>query len=165
MKVIPREGSKAAHIDYTDEVDRGADLLDRIMPGWENKVVMKELDVSSSVYCVLGQLAATKLFREIFHESGYYGAGVDAITKVRKEHPEYFPVPWASERYGFALSVAASKAAGVHNIDPWHDLTERWLKKIRDKRKLNREIKKTLSEIEQAGETIRMIKEAAVSVS
>ena len=36
---------------------RGAELLDRVMPGWHDKVNLDRLDMSGCSHCVLAQLA------------------------------------------------------------------------------------------------------------
>lgn len=45
--------------DARDAVMRGAQLLDREMPGWQERVEINELDLSSSCSCVLGQVFAS----------------------------------------------------------------------------------------------------------
>lgn len=40
-------------------VKRGADLLDLKCPGWEKKIHLGTLDMSSATHCVLGQLFTT----------------------------------------------------------------------------------------------------------
>lgn len=39
-----------------DRATRGAAFLDRVMPGWEHEVSVKELDLGSPCRCVLGQI-------------------------------------------------------------------------------------------------------------
>lgn len=39
-----------------ERVSRGAALLDRKVPGWENRIDLDRLDISSTANCILGQL-------------------------------------------------------------------------------------------------------------
>lgn len=39
-----------------DRVQRGATWLDQIIPGWREKIDLKNLNIDSGYYCVLGQL-------------------------------------------------------------------------------------------------------------
>lgn len=41
---------------YARRVRRGIAFLDRVHPGWRNKINPKRLDIASSRDCVLGQL-------------------------------------------------------------------------------------------------------------
>ena len=39
-----------------DRVDRGAELLDRVRPGWADEVGLEDLDMVHCALCMLGQL-------------------------------------------------------------------------------------------------------------
>jgi hypothetical protein len=41
---------------FEDRVEKGAAFLDKVLPGWENKINVKELDLTFFSGCILGQL-------------------------------------------------------------------------------------------------------------
>ena len=86
-------------------VERGAELLDREVPGWEGKIDLETLDLASPDRCVLGQA-----FRVNQHPA--YHRGVD-ILRVSQ-----------SSRYGFT----------PWGRQGWSNLTEAWRKLIESRR-------------------------------
>ena len=61
-------------------VRRGAELLDRVHPGWREKIQIDTLDISSTRHCILGQLY------------GSYSEGLNAVGRV-----------WTGRHWGFIL--------------------------------------------------------------
>jgi hypothetical protein len=58
----------------TQVVGRGAALLDRECPGWENEIDLTRLDLSSVYDCVLGQIYGVEPARRRYARPGYsYG--------------------------------------------------------------------------------------------
>jgi len=45
-----------AESEITKRAKRGAELMDRIMPGWHSQIDLDELDMSSCYKCILGQV-------------------------------------------------------------------------------------------------------------
>jgi hypothetical protein len=72
-------------------VARGAELLDRLEPGWQWRVDPKKLDLRSLTMCVIGQLY-----------------GVYCMV------PSYFPMSGTGISHGFILG---SKRAWKHEIN------------------------------------------------
>lgn len=62
-------------MNYTDRVARGAAELDRILPGWYEKIDLEILDLDSPCKCVLGQLSV-----DIIDVPGSYGGVVMALS-------------------------------------------------------------------------------------
>ena len=55
-------------------VARGARLLDKIMPGWDKKIDLHDLDLSDGSTCVLGQLFDEPQTRPAYAAYGYSSA-------------------------------------------------------------------------------------------
>ncbi len=55
-----------------ERVQAGADLLDREMPGWDERIELGQLSVLSTCRCVIGQLFAGDWF-EGTHRLGFHG--------------------------------------------------------------------------------------------
>ena len=68
-------------------IERGAALLDTAAPGWEGKIDLNTLDLSSGWYCVVGQV---------------YGDYIDGLAELNGEAEEQ---PW---KYGFESMAAES---------------------------------------------------------
>lgn len=88
-----------------ERVLAGLDFLDRAVPGWDKKINLYKLDLSSCIRCVLGQLF------------GSYGDGEDALELTS----------WDCVRLGFDRHCG--EPAVVHN-----ELTSAWLDAIRVRR-------------------------------
>lgn len=89
-------------------VQRGADLLDRELPNWFNRIDTVELNQESASHCVLGQL---------------YGDWTEGLNKVfgyRWDYKDSFD-------YGFSLS-------GSERWNTFGALTRLWKKEILKRR-------------------------------
>lgn len=56
---------------YTDQVKKGAALLDKEVPDWRGRIDTFKLDIESWTQCVLGQVF------------GAYDEGLDQLTRTR----------------------------------------------------------------------------------
>ena len=88
-------------LDNQEMVNKGAALLDRILPGWHRRLQLRRLDMKDIDLCVLGQLfgrdTEMALAREMYPEefinynSCGYAAGkciISAIPDVKREDYE-----------------------------------------------------------------------------
>ena len=94
-------------------VERGAELLDKVQPGWEDKIDLDELDLSSCSACILGQLY------------------MDAHPRTRnpveaydRKRAELGIDPWAASRYGFT----------TWGIGTYENLTAAWRRLIQQRK-------------------------------
>jgi len=94
-------------------VERGAALLDELIPGWEDRIDVDTLDLASPYNCVLGQLHArpngTEAERWRRYSRGLARLGLDAGSRFG------FNV-WGRGRYGrltaaWRESIAARREA------------------------------------------------------
>lgn len=92
----------------TSYIKRGAETLDKLIPGWFRKVKITELDLSCSCGCVIGQL----------DNAGYY-------SKLEEKGLLEMPA-----RYGFDIEPYVDD--GEREYDK---LTEAWKGEIRARRK------------------------------
>lgn len=107
-------------MNYTDRVAKGAAELDRILPGWELKIDLDSLYLSSTCNCVLGQLAVDLSPKE----PDYWGpSGFDAA--IDQIAPHYDWEQWAMDR-GFDIEADEGPMDYV-------DLTEAWKRLIRQR--------------------------------
>lgn len=102
---------------YEKQIQRGAEILDRCMPGWELKIDIPTLQLDSVMSCVLGQLY------------GDYHVGMAMHEQVEKPAPgylaEYGNFDWA-EDHGFVEDEA-------HGFGYQCRLTEEWEKFIKER--------------------------------
>lgn len=85
-------------MDYTEQIRRGAELLDIKLPGWRGRVNTEGLDMQSGCYCVLGYVFG-------FYEDGCFVLGLDRISE-RVAH-------------GFSMGFTGSE-------QDYHNLTMQW---------------------------------------
>jgi hypothetical protein len=92
----------------TQVVGRGAALLDRECPGWENEIDLTRLDLSSVYDCVLGQIYGVEPARRRYARPGYsYGREELGIGCIQ-----------ASIDHGFSLGCEPSWS--------YRSLTDEW---------------------------------------
>jgi hypothetical protein len=99
-----------------ERVERGAKLLDEHRPGWELKIDLQALDLSSCDRCVLGQIY------------GSYGDGYDLLGLTDETSP-----------YGFDREL--SRQASFISLErlcqdikeDWKALREEWTSLIKDR--------------------------------
>lgn len=64
-------------IDYAARVAKGVALLDEQMPGWEQRISLDVLDISSGQWCVAGQLSGVHSYyvglKQLGLDSGHRG--------------------------------------------------------------------------------------------
>lgn len=85
-------------------------LLDAAAPGWEHRIELRTLDLSSCTRCIVGQVLALDSDALLYH--GYNTLGVDR-----------------PQLYGFALDWGELG----HRVT-YGGLTRAWKRKIRDRR-------------------------------
>jgi hypothetical protein len=90
-----------------ESVERGAALLDKIEPGWELKIDLAELNLSSSCRCVLGQLY------------GEYEEGCEILFDT---NPAYDDNAGQVMTYGFVVTGRWSRF-----VDVSFNLTTQWM--------------------------------------
>lgn len=92
-------------------VERGAQLLDAMYPGWYKIVNTSTLDIGAYNYCVLGQVF------------GSYGEGLDVLFSKNTT----FSIPFLSIKHGF--SIPSGKSGTI-----WDILASLWKKTIEARR-------------------------------
>lgn len=100
-------------------VARGADLLDEIYPGWENRISLRQLDIGCSFGCIIGQL---------------YGQ----FTRYSVEEKIGVRL-WSTPKYGFADHVYTTRYSS--KIRQWEKLTDEWRRVIMARHKKQRELR------------------------
>ncbi len=95
---------------FEAEVAKGAGWLDANHPGWERRIDLAVLDLSSPCRCVLGQIGGD--FWD-FLASVPMGVG---------------RIPWAV-RHGFAMDISGS----LYEPPDWAALDETWISLIKER--------------------------------
>lgn len=100
-----------AEINMKESVNRGAELLDRVMPDWRSKINVDTLNMGSPADCILGQLYG------LYHE-GLYKLG---LTE-------------GEDRFlnGFSYGGPETWHNYQSNSNEWTRLRELWIEKIND---------------------------------
>lgn len=102
-------------MNYEAQVAKGAAELDRILSGWERKIDLAKLELSSKCRCVLGQLAVDISPKEpAWWGPSPYQASMDQIAP--HDEPE-----WDSER-GFDVGPNEGPMDYVDLTQAWKDL-------------------------------------------
>jgi len=68
--------------DFTEKVRAGMDLLDKILPGWQDSIDLTLLDLESDQMCVLGQTWPLYAKMHGLLEEGDYKQFADAVLSV-----------------------------------------------------------------------------------
>lgn len=89
-------------------IARGVALLDTVMPGWEKRVDLDTLDVSSPCNCICGQIVSRRV--KPYHR---FTKGLQALGLTS----------WEAWKYGFASPTGS-----------YRRLTDEWSRVIRAKR-------------------------------
>jgi hypothetical protein len=129
---IRKEGT--VDFDFEKVVDRGADVLDKINPGWELKIDPANLSLESGCMCVLGQLY------------GSYSLGCDEVERwglLRGDSSDLgFCVDAAhrsdwDDRKARAINIDTDveiqgwEAVELEEEEFWRTLTDTWIHKIK----------------------------------
>lgn len=84
--------------EQTEAVKKGANLLDKILPGWHNQVNVKKLDMGEPTLCMMGQLFGTKVEGKLAREM--YPEEYKAAVNLYREQGNSIP-----DGYGIALCM------------------------------------------------------------
>ncbi len=104
---------------YTVQVANGMKLLDRVLPGWTNKVDLDVLDVSRGDTCVIGQL---------------YGKFSKGRYELRNE------IDTDTDDFGFNLPLTLLGMPNEITDAEYQVLTETWKQEITARRDLMAEM-------------------------
>lgn len=101
-----------------ERIERGIDLLDRTVPGWDESIEVRNLDLGSPSHCVIGQAADRIMealrglaYRPHGTQRYEYATGVEALGLNSRI---------AQVSHGFEVSQAKRHDYG------YHDMTEAW---------------------------------------
>lgn len=117
--------------DFSAEIERGVQWLNRMSPGWFNSINLDHLHLMSGTACVLGQLAMTDFRQQVDgHLKSVRGRG------GTRQHDYWtvlaaFGIATQSTDMGFDMDTSAIEAQsgiGSHNL--WEDLTFQWVERI-----------------------------------
>lgn len=105
---------------YAEQVEAGAELLDRTTPGWFRRITLEQLDLSSSCQCVCAQLARRSRSPEVIQDMKAGNGGYFSYMKwLRGKRGR-----WLDPReYGFLGSTTAS----------YRGLDQEWARVIRER--------------------------------
>jgi hypothetical protein len=98
---------------FKEEVAQGAAWLDQNRPGWEFKLDLAELNLSSAHTCVLGQI-----------DGNFW----ETLSKMHRDGDDgaQFELSWAAERGFFVITDETKWAEGARAYnqltDAWRDL-------------------------------------------
>jgi hypothetical protein len=109
-------------VDVQTRVNRGMALLDAKCPGWDAKVDVARLQLSSCLHCVLGQLAGAGVFGAFseYPSASRYVAGT-VFLGLDDAHGQ------DAGDHGFSLSPRYDPHAGHMGVpDTWVELTKCW---------------------------------------
>ena len=102
-----------------ERVTRGAVLLDRVAPGWYQRVDPDRLLMSTCIHCTLGQLY------------GHFADGLTALHFTDTEFGESFALDADAVRHGFVLSW--SELDVDNQADSYKMLQRAWIDAIEDR--------------------------------
>jgi hypothetical protein len=101
-------------------VKAGAELLDRVRPGWADNIVLSNFYINLGCSCVVGQCTGNGHFeegvRELLGRSDVYRDDAAAL--------------------GLTLGVADTHRSGRHHEDLWEALQAAWETQIASRQKL-----------------------------
>jgi hypothetical protein len=105
---------------YTESVKCGADLLDRVRPGWRAEINRSTLNSANGQHCILGQLF------------GYYNNGLIALLRIDvSSHADY--AAWYDSpdfqtvlAHGFIVDVLKA----LDDDAEWTALQEAWIAEL-----------------------------------
>lgn len=106
---------------YEQQISRGAEWLDKQMPGWELMIDPNELRLDNACTCVLGQL----FDEQRLTAGGYWDCGYEYATQVVAGDIYWEGEHWAGD-HGFSFSVPADP-------EMWEDLTKEWIAFVKDR--------------------------------
>lgn len=108
-----------------ESVLRGAAVLDKVEPGWELKIDLAELNLSSGCQCVLGQVY------------GEYDEGCEVLFEM---NPPYSDDVTAVMAHGFVVSSRGSRlnGEGYEFVAQWMNnyyevLDELWIEQVKER--------------------------------
>lgn len=105
-------------IETCDRVAAGAKLLDRVVPGWAERVDFDSLDMSDGMNCILGQLFG----ENVKTPPGHYGYNVG--TRILADaDPDFGAI-----NYGFDLRTFSATDS------EWEDLRWAWVDEVEARR-------------------------------
>jgi len=146
--------------DFLTNVERGVKVLDKVVPGWSDKINLIELNLARANSCVVGQLALQELLNGA---TGYFD-GIKWLKEqkaIAKDKEDSF--------YGFNLPVESDEAVEwilrqpkTHPWQPlvgtqtqrttevetvvmgvfWDYLTSIWVQVIKDRQEHSRQVRK-----------------------
>lgn len=87
---------------YEDRVAKGAKLLDRVRPGWADKIAQHRIDMNLCSMCILGQL---------------WGSFYMALKKLWKEEGDETELQREAQSYGFMLLYDSDIARETDDSD------------------------------------------------
>lgn len=104
-----------------DDIARGAELLDKVRPGWELQLDLGELDVNSCFRCVLGQVFAPLVLSlaQVGTQTNGYDLG---IMMLCGDDGGADIAEWARD-HGFA----------ARRFEGYKELTEGWRQFVKDR--------------------------------
>ncbi len=110
-----------------DRVQRGAELLDRTYPGWDDSVDLSNLQLASTCRCILGQA-----FGDYTH--GLFRTGITHLPlELGAEHPRMVNI--GAIRHGFLAESALDPDYDGEKMDKQYVvLTEAWREHILERR-------------------------------
>lgn len=105
--------------DFTENVRAGMNLLDSVLPGWQESLDLTLLDLESDQQCVLGQTWPHYAKMHGLLEDGDYKQFADAVLSIGEE----------GERNTFAASIGCALSAEVFwylNGVLYREIEKRW---------------------------------------
>lgn len=102
-------------VEMEEAVDRGIEYLNRIHPGWKQKINLEDLDMSNCKECVMGQVFGD------YYLCDKYLQQLDKNFKISRDGDDGDDEfdEWAATR-GFMLGVNGT----------WEELVEIWKEKL-----------------------------------
>lgn len=151
------------HYDATDggkplvqeraAVKKGAQLLDKVLPGWHNEVALDKLDMSEGSMCMMGQLFGTGVesklaetmypqeldeAREAYAGQDYYDRDVENGFGVAGtfRHPEESLIGKLMRKIGLSLESKESlaKFLALEHVCQGHDNACLWAEQVAERR-------------------------------
>jgi len=126
---------------FEKEISNGVEFLNKVNPGWYNKINLEKFSINSDTCCVLGQV---------------YGSYSEAVTNLNIDYDQRISYCFTScEKYPFTEQINQEWKERIKNLQMVSSGQDNILDNIPEKVYSKDEVKELLLEVMNLGMTLR----------